>query len=76
MNVNAKATAAYEQAQTGIVTPQIEYATRRIGGKLDGNLAEFTQAYNEAPFVDADLDTNFSPAKILVRPLEPKDGIE
>lgn len=79
MNPNTRALAAWEQAKSATsvekLSPQVQYATRRIGGpeKLSGNLAAFTQAYNESPVVDADEDT---PAgEILVRPLEPKDGI-
>ena len=76
MQTNVRAANAFEQAIRGGKTPQIEYATRRIGGPafLNGRLAEFTRAYNESPFVDADEDTvNY--VEILVRAHVPKDGV-
>ena len=40
------------------LAPRTQYAVRRIGGpgKLGGCSYEFTQAFNEAPIVDCDLD--------------------
>lgn len=89
MTTNVKAQAAYEQAVKyaeeckanplgqRMCPPQVEYAMRRVGGpEMLGQCdpQEFTQAFNDAPIVDADLDTESS-GKILVRPLERKDGI-
>lgn len=74
--MNAKATKAFEEAQQGGDTPQIEYALRRIGGpeRLANRLDDFTRAYNESPIVDADENETFY-QNILVRAHEPKDGV-
>lgn len=57
------------------LTPQMQYAIRRVGGydRLEGRQAEFAQAWNEAPFVDADEDTVST--QTLVRIHELKDGV-
>lgn len=80
MTTNVQAVAAWELASQGRakleeLSPQTQYAVRRIGGpaRLRENLAAFTRAWNESPVVDADEDTGAG--EILVRPLEPKDGI-
>ena len=77
------AVAAWRQAAgwTGPIEelpPRTQYAVRRIGGQrklnLEGCSYQFTQAFNEAPIVDCDLDT-VEMEEILVRGKEPKDGV-
>lgn len=58
-------------------SPHMQYALRRIGGRerLEGRMREFAQAWNEAPFVDADEDTLRFVDEVLVRTHESKDGV-
>ena len=78
---NELAVAAWREATEAAgpveeLAPRTQYAVRRIGGpgKLGGCSYEFTQAFNEAPIVDCDLDTVFT-EEILVRGKQPKDGL-
>ena len=79
---NDLAVAAWDLAVKGTANgfveelpPRVQYALRRIGGAayLETQKLQFVEAFNEAPIVDYDLDTQ-SLEMTLVRPKEPKDG--